>query len=274
MTAGPLPQPTTSAGRAGLTALLEDPAGALVAFDFDGTLAPIVEDPAESRAHPAVVPALVRLAARVGTVAVVTGRPAALVVRLGGLDAVPGLVVLGHYGLERWEDGRVTAPDVHPGVAAVRAGVARMDLPEGARVEDKGASVAVHTRQAPDPAAALAAVEEPLRELADACGLAVEPGRFVLELRPPGIDKGHALGELASERAARCVVYAGDDLGDLAAYDAVDALRAAGTPGVLVASSSEEVQALSARADLVVEGPEGVAVLLESLADRLDADGA
>jgi trehalose 6-phosphate phosphatase len=67
------------------------------------------------------------------------------------------------------------------------------------------------------------------------------------------------------------VVYAGDDLGDLAAYDAVERLRAEGTPGVLVCSLGAERTALADRADVIVDGPGGVVRWLGELADRLDA---
>ena len=129
---GTLPEPVTAEGRAGLAALLADPGRALVALDFDGTLSPIVADPAAARAHPGAVPALGQVAAVVGTVAVITGRPAASAVDLGGFGAVPGLVVLGHYGLERWADGTLESPPSQPGVEAARAELPGL-LAEGRR---------------------------------------------------------------------------------------------------------------------------------------------
>jgi len=63
---------------------------ALVAVDFDGTLAPIVPDPADSRPVPGAIAALRVLAERGAQVAVVTGRDARTVIELGGLDAIPG----------------------------------------------------------------------------------------------------------------------------------------------------------------------------------------
>jgi trehalose 6-phosphate phosphatase len=65
------------------------------------------------------------------------------------------------------------------------------------------------------------------------------------------------------------VVFVGDDLGDLPAFREVDRLRDEGVPGLLVCSGSTEVTALTERADLVVDGPEGVAGLLRSVADAL-----
>ncbi|GAA2062240.1 trehalose-phosphatase [Streptomyces albiaxialis] len=262
--------------------MLRVPEHAVLALDFDGTLAPIVPDPAKARAHPGAVPALARLAPRLRAVAVITGRPAEEAVAYGGFAAVEGLghlTVLGAYGAERWDaaTGEVHAAPPPPGVAAVRAGLppllAELGAPEGTWTEDKGRALAVHTRRTADPDGALALLREPLAALAARHGLIVEPGRMVLELRPPGADKGAALREFVREKTARAVAYAGDDLGDLAAYGAVEELRGEGVPGLLVCSSAtgtgESVPELAARADVLVPGPEGVVAFLEELAEEL-----
>ncbi len=268
-----LPRPGTPEGQAGLDALLAAPEHALVAADFDGTLSPIVDRPDEARAHPGAVPALTALAAAVGTVAVITGRPPADAVRLGGLETVPGLVVLGHYGWQRWQDGQLTAPASPPALDAARAALpgllAEAGAADGTWIEDKTHALAVHTRRAADPDAALARLSRPLGELAGRLGLAAEPGRFVIELRPPGVDKGTALTGLVRERAARSVLFCGDDLGDLPAFAAVRALRAHGVPGCAVASASAESPQVAAAADLAVDGPDGVVALLAALAAEL-----
>jgi trehalose 6-phosphate phosphatase len=211
----------------------------------------------------------------VGTLAVITGRPAMEAVELGGFGSIPGLIVLGHYGWERWEDGALAAPPPPPGVATARARLpellAEAGAPEGTRIEDKGSALAVHTRRTADPAAALAAVADPVAGLAAATGLTLEPGRLVIELRPPGMDKGSALTALAAERKSGAILFAGDDLGDLPAFGAVRALRAAGHPGLTVCSASGEVSELAAEADLVVAGPDEVAALLSALARSLAA---
>ncbi|SCD97957.1 trehalose 6-phosphate phosphatase [Streptomyces sp. Termitarium-T10T-6] len=276
-----LPNPTTPAGREGLDAVLARPDRAVVALDFDGTLADIVPDPEQARAHPGTVEALAALAPKVAAIAVITGRPAGVAVRYGGFAGVPGLehlVVLGHYGAERWDavTGTVHAPAAHPGVTAVRA-----ELPgilhefgawNGTWIEEKGQAVAVHTRRAQDPQAAFESLRGPLGELAAKHGLIVEPGRLVLELRPPGMDKGVALAGFVAELDAESVVYAGDDLGDLAAFAAVEKLRGEGPdgiPGLLVCSGSAEVPELAERADLSVPGPAAVVDFLAALAERL-----
>ncbi|MFI5654599.1 trehalose-phosphatase [Streptomyces anulatus] len=276
-----LPNPTTPAGREGLDAVLARPDRAVVALDFDGTLADIVPDPEQARAHPGTVAALAALAPKVAAVAVITGRPAGVAVRYGGFAGVPGLehlVVLGHYGAERWDavTGTVNAPAPHPGVAAVRAelpGVLHeFDSWHGTWIEEKGQAVAVHTRRAQDPQAAFETLRGPLGELAAKHGLIVEPGRLVLELRPPGMDKGVALATFVAELDAESVIYAGDDLGDLAAFAAVEKLRSEGPdgiPGLLVCSGSAEAPELAERADLSVPGPAAVVAFLAALAERL-----
>jgi len=281
MASADLPTPRTPEGRDGLAALLARPERAVVALDFDGTLAPIVPDPDQARAHPGAAPALARLAPHLASVAVVTGRPAGVAVRYGGFAGVPGLehlVVLGHYGAERWDalSGEVHTPGAHPGVTAVRAELPgyldRIGAWSGTWIEDKGGrAVAVHTRRTEDPDAAFAALRGPLHELAETHGLMVEPGRYVLELRPPGMDKGVALAAYLREVDAGCVLYGGDDLGDLAAFAAVDDLRKNGMPGLLVASagSPDSPPEVADQADLAVPGPDGVVSLLEALADAL-----
>ena len=276
MSAPPI-RAATAEGQAGLDAIVAAPAHALIASDFDGTLSPIVADPAAALAAPGASAALARLGTAVGTVAIVTGRPAAEAVALGGFADVPGLIVLGHYGAERWQAGELTAARAPDGIDVARRALpgllAAAGAPEGTRLEDKGNALAVHTRQTADPEGALARLREPLAVLAASAALTLEPGRFVLELRPPGTDKGAALRALAGERAARSVLYCGDDLGDLAAFAAVRELRAGGVPGCTVGSRNQESPRVADTADLAVDGPSGVVRLLAALADAIHGAG-
>lgn len=269
-----LPDPRTAAGRLGLAAVIADPARAVVAVDYDGTLAPIVERPEDARPEPGAIEALAALTAAVGRCAVVSGRSAKDVVAVGGLDTVRGLLVVGHYGLESWHDGQLDSPPPDPAVDAARPRVAEvLDAAAiaGAHIEDKGHSLVVHTRPAADPAAALDTLAEPLGVVARGCGLEVVSGRMVLELRPPGVDKGLAVRRLAEGWGA--VGYLGDDLGDLPAYDAVEQLRAEGVPGFTAASVSgdDAPRELAERADIVLAGPAAVVALLRFLAEAIGA---
>jgi trehalose 6-phosphate phosphatase len=263
----------TQAGRAGLAALLQAPEHALIALDFDGTLAPIVADPAQARALPAAVTALQALAPVTGTIAIITGRPARTAAEAACLDQVPGAIVLGHYGRQRWEGGALTTPPPPPGLAQARERLPDVLLaagaPQGTWIEDKGEAVAVHTRRTADPAAALEQLRGPLLELAQETGLQAEDGRLVIELRPAGADKGRALEDLAAREDRSAIMFCGDDLGDRPAFSALRRLRAAGQPGIAVCAGSAEVPELAEQADLVVDGPAGVAELLGQIAHAI-----
>jgi len=263
----------TTQGRDAWARLVTSPSDGMVALDYDGTLAPIVPRPEDAVAQSGAVDALVALAERGVQIAVITGRPVQAALDLGGLGAVPGLILMGHYGLQRWQNGRLSSPEPNPGVAQARARlteyVAAGD--PGMTVEDKHQSVALHTRNAADPVGAFEAARPFTADLAEQTGLELVPGRFVLELRPAGIDKGGALRTVVVETGAAAVLFAGDDLGDLPALDALAQLRGDGVHALVVCSDSAETPAaLRDRADLVVDGPPGV---VRTLADDID-DGA
>jgi trehalose 6-phosphate phosphatase len=251
----------------------------VVGLDFDGTLSPIVDDPAAARIHPDAGAVLEQLSAHVAAIAVITGRPARQVLALGELDevgrAIAGagrqLLLFGQYGYERWSsvDGRIVSPHPPPGLSGYLSelpGVLRGEGVADAYVEEKGLAVAVHTRRLPDPKAAYDALLPRLDELAACHGLTLEPGRQVIEARAPGMDKGEVVRTLVSELDAGAFVFAGDDLGDLDAFAAVEELRESGMPTLLVCAQSDEQSALAGRADVLAEGPDGVLDLLRRLA--------
>ena len=244
-----------------------DLAHALVAVDFDGTLAPLVPDPADSRPAPGAIDALRSLAERGTQVAVVTGRDARTVVGLGGLDSVPGVIVEGLYGAEQWQDGRLTTLPEPDTLRRLREQLPPIVATGDPRlwVEDKRLSLVVHGRQATDPEAALDPVREPVTRLGDQLGLDVHPGRGVIELRLPGYDKGTALRRLVDAVRPASVLFVGDDVGDLPAFAAVAQLRRDGTPAWSVAAVSPDVPEVAQAADVRVDGPAGVVALLAEL---------
>src|SRR5690606_12146929 len=257
----------TDAGREALKAIIADPEGTLIALDFDGTIAPIVDDPETAVADPDAVAALSRLGPLVKAIVVITGRPSRTAVRLGRFAEQAGLdrmIVLGQYGVERWDaaedrySGQPEPPEIGQVERELPAMLAELGLPE-ARIEHKGRAIGVHTRELPDPAAAFTTLLPALGELAIKYGLRLEPGKFVLEIRASGSDKGDAFRSIVAETKARQTVFIGDDLGDLPAFDAVRDLRDQGTPGLLICSASHEEDALTDHADLVASGPPGVA---------------
>lgn len=276
---------TSEEGAQRYAAIVARAADVVVGLDFDGTLAPIVEDPRRAHIHPEAPGVLTELARQVRAVAVITGRPAREVLALGGLDEVGDtigesgreLYIFGQYGNERWSSTRrrVVSPRPPQGLATFERdlpGALRAAGAPDAFVEDKGLAVAVHTRRLADPEAAFDRLVKPLEELARRHGLVVEPGRQVLEVRSHGMHKGLVVEYLAEQLEAGGFVFAGDDLGDLEAFEAVADLRDRGLATLLVCSASREESALRSLADVVVDGPTGVLGLLRTLA--LDASRA
>ena len=257
---------------AALAPFAEDPGRSVVIVDFDGTLAPIVPEPPAAVPLPTAEDILGRLAARLGRVAVVSGRPLDF---LRDRLQVDGLALFGQYGVERLDGAEVTiAPSAAAWADVVRrAGdEAERQLP-GLFVERKGAvAVALHWRQRPE-------LERPATELGHRLaadhGLQVEPGRQTLELRPAlDIDKGTVTEELAT--GATAALFIGDDRGDVAAFDALSGLADTGRLAHalrIVVRSSETPAELLRRADVTVDGPTGAIAVLEQLADLLDRAG-
>lgn len=258
------PDPTSLP--AGFDPFVDDPAGSGVFTDFDGTLAPIVDEPDAAVPLEGVVEVLDDLAARVGRVAVISGRPVDFLQRY----FVDSPVVLsGLYGLqsvvkgERHDDPSAGAwrEAVDDVVAAAGA-----DGPEAMHVEHKGLSVTLHFREHPEAADAVLAWAH--RQAARS-GLELRPARMSVELHPPvGTDKGAVVAQQAV--GLRNVCYFGDDVGDLPAFAALDRLRAEGCSVLkVVVRSSELDPALAAAADITVDGPGEALVLLRSLAAAL-----
>lgn len=234
----------------------------LVATDFDGTLSPMVDDPAAARPIDGADEALTALAATSTEVAIISGRPVAF---LSALFPV-GVTLIGLYGLEVLRDGErsdVENSGVWREVVADVANAARRNGPEQMRVESKDLSITLHYREHPEIADA---VVEYAAAAAAAAGLRDRPARMSVELHPPiDIDKGTALAELARDHDGP-VVFIGDDHGDISAFDMLDELAAAGRPVLRVAVESAEMpDELRSRADLLVDGPEGVVDLLRQL---------
>jgi trehalose 6-phosphate phosphatase len=270
---------TSSAGEQKYAALVRAAAETVVGLDFDGTLSPIVEDPSLAHIHPDAGEVLLELAAQVSAIAVITGRPARQALDLGGLeevgnaigDAGKELYLFGQYGNERWSstNRRVIGPRPPAGLASFERelprALRRADATD-AHLEDKVLSVAIHTRRLPEPEAAFRRLLPAIEELAARHDLVVEPGRQVIEVRSPGVHKGQVVERLAEDLGAGGFLFAGDDLGDVEAFEAVAALEKQGLATLLVCSASDEESRLKDLADVVVHGPEGVLDLLRQLA--------
>ncbi len=265
----------TAAGAAliGLIAAAADPKAGrrvVVCTDFDGTLAPILLEPAAVIPAPGAVEALVACADAGALVVIVTGRPASFVAaRLGIAAAV--VEVCGLYGLERLAPGAADV-ETHPLAAGWRAVVAEAvraaidEAPDGVLVEPKGLAVAVHYRGAPSEQGW---VEAWTVAAAARTGLVAHAGRMHVELRPPlKRDKGSVVEEVGAGHGP--LVFLGDDLGDVPALEALATARAAGrVTGAVVVASDEADPRLAALADVVVADPAAAVAWLDALAAAL-----
>lgn len=198
----------------------------LVALDFDGVLAPIVERPDDARPLPASAAAVRRLVGAPATrVALVSGRHLADLVAVA--DPPRGTLLVGSHGAERGvvgDDGtpQTRTPDLteeqRADLEALTATVSALAEPEPqAWVEHKPAGAVVHTRRMHDDAAA-ALEQRVLDAVAGRQGVRVLHGKRVVELSVLEATKGTALDALRHELDAAGVLYAGDDVTDEDAF--------------------------------------------------------
>ena len=202
--------------------------------DIDGTISPLAERPGDARVSPKCLEALSILSEKLPLIAVVTGRAVADAKRMINL---PQVVYVGNHGLEEWRDGSsIILPQAarfaHRIPDAMRRIQSQVNI-DGLLFENKGVTGSIHYRLTPDPDAAreeiLTAVE-PLSEIFD---FRVTEGLMVIEIRPPiDIDKGVAVERLANSNKLTGIIYLGDDVTDIDAFQAVQRLREADVPGL------------------------------------------
>jgi trehalose 6-phosphate phosphatase len=194
-------------------------------LDFDGTLVDIALRPSAVKVAPELPALMAELhTAAGGALALISGRPLADIDRLVGLKYLP---VAGQHGSER-RDARGQV-HVHPvdveALAELRTRAQSWCVTHpGLALEDKGLSIALHYRTAPE----LGAVAE--RLVRDAIGDAnanfhIQTGKMVFEIKPAGPDKGRAIEEFLAESpfVGRLPVFIGDDVTDEHGFDAVNA---------------------------------------------------
>ncbi|HKA09006.1 MAG TPA: trehalose-phosphatase [Candidatus Dormibacteraeota bacterium] len=230
------------------------PRGLLVVSDFDGTISEIVDEPAKARLVPEAVGAIQRLVPRVLRVVVVSGRSGEF---LRSQIPFAGVVLRGNYG-----QSGVTGEE--------RLRLDRFNHEAGNRIrawaavwlEPKPASTSIHFRNQPDAGGDL---HQRLSPLADSLDLVISRGRMVLEVTLPRADKGRTLNQLVTEMQPDGVVFAGDDTGDLTAFEQMSLLP---VPHLTVGVASPEVSPATFEAcDLVLNCPRAVAAFLGCLAD-------
>jgi trehalose 6-phosphate phosphatase len=225
-------------GRARLDAVLA--ARPLLAFDIDGTLAPIVERPEDARLPDAVQRCLKALG-RHHDVAIITGRAVDDARRM--LSFEPRYLIGNHgaEGLPGWRAHRDAYAEAVGRWRDALAGAKPLRV-SGVTLEDKVFSMSLHFRRAADPVAAQRAIEQ--------CVATLQPsprviaGKAVVNLLPPDApDKGVALRTLIDATQCGAVLYVGDDDTD----ERVFALRLPGVLSVRVEPSAASVAALFLR---------------------------
>ena len=243
-------------------------------LDIDGTLAPIVDNAADAHVPESTRQLMIAVARGYGLVACVSGRRAS---EARAMVSIGSISYVGSHGIELLRAGWTEAvldPDAADWVRRIHEFGREADTADTrrrrVRLEDKGPIVAFHWRGAPDQDAARSAIDA-IAERAQAAGLRTHWGRKVLEVRPPiRIDKGVGVNRLLTEVGPeiRFALYIGDDTTDLDAFRVLTELVQEGRleRAVRVGVESDEGPSeITAEADVVVDGPEGVRRLLTVL---------
>jgi trehalose 6-phosphate phosphatase len=251
-----------------LHAWREAPGTVAVFTDIDGTLAPIVPTPDMSEVSKELKDLLRQLSERYLLVAGISGRKTEDALDLVGLADV---VYFGNHGFEILRDGEVeVTPEALPYLEKVQEleERARVELgPLGAFVEEKGITASIHYRNAP-PEVGERSVEFVKRE-GERLGLRITVGRGVVEARPPiRANKGTAVHTLVEEYRPERAMFIGDDTTDLDAFRELVALREEGKLKEILrvgVASEEGPPEITAEADIVVDGVDGVSEVLRAL---------
>jgi trehalose 6-phosphate phosphatase len=228
----------------------------LLAFDFDGTLAPIVGHPDDVSVPQAVREALRGLAA-LRTVAVITGRSVDDVrPRLGFEPAY----LVGNHGAEGLPGAQADRRHLLDSVRKHLCRQMRLLQRHGVMVEDKGGSLALHYRLAGDRPGALRAIESVLAGLDSS--LETFGGKLVMNVVPAASpDKGDAVMHLVAHAGCDTVLFIGDDVNDEAVF------RIAAPDWVTVRIGCD---ATDTKAKFVLRSSDQVVELLERMRKRLD----
>ncbi len=199
-----------------------------VFLDIDGTLLELASAPDKVRVGPGLPPLLLALRRRLGgAVALVTGRSISDVDRLFAGMRMP---IAGQHGCERRDAHGTLHLHARETATLQRLRALFTDFArrhQGLLLEDKGATLALHYRRAPQLAAHVHRTVRETVESAGATGYRLQPGKELVEVRPDGRDKGSAIRDFMAEAPfqGRCPVFIGDDRGDEHGFAVVERMR-------------------------------------------------
>ncbi|TAL45699.1 MAG: trehalose-phosphatase [Salinibacterium sp.] len=237
----------------------------LVALDFDGTLAPEVDDPEMARALPEARAAVLRLLAMRSTrVALISGRALKSLERVA--DLPDNTLLVGSHGIEI----RLDSPDVQltldatelEQVDALNSVLGEVaDSLDQVWLEPKPAGFALHTRLATEQNSRMAHLVARREAIAEVAGITIREGKNVLDFSVRSTTKGEAIEHLRQYTNANSVFFAGDDVTDEDAFAALnpDDVGLKSGPGATLANFR-------------VAGPIQVARALALLADLREGD--
>lgn len=235
-------------------------------LDIDGTISLLAATPQQAVIAPGLRTLLKALSAHIHVI-IISGRTLVDARRMIGVD---GLTYVGSHGLAHWVEGREELDDsVLPYVRLAQqamvelAGLRRID---GILFEEKGTGLAIHYRLTRQPEQARADILRAIAAAGSAAHFDLLEGVKVVELRPRlGLNKGTSVRSLTNRFRLEGLLYAGDDLTDIEAFEAVRDLRRGGRiDGLAVCVHHPDASPLvEAASDYAVDGVAGATQLLE-----------
>jgi trehalose 6-phosphate phosphatase len=256
------------------TVITKRPLGLIL--DIDGTLSPIAPTPEKARLYPGVA-SLLRKAREHAHIAIMTGRSIDDGARMVNVDK---LTYIGTHGLE-WSQGLPSTHSVRvipEALTYIAPGKDLLDLAEkklsdlpGILIERKRIGGAIHYRLSPAPEQARQTILSVLEEPAHRANMLLHEGKMVVEIKVPlAIHKGQALLEFMRHYDLQGIIYAGDDRTDLDPITEIARLQKEGVAAIsIVVQHSDTLPELLERADIVVQGVEGMVELLREIVENL-----
>ena len=238
--------------------------------DVDGTISQTAPTPRQAEVSPLCRQYLSALCNHLALVAAISGRSAAQVKDMVGID---GMVYIGNHGLERWTGGHSEfikgAQDYPPVIEAVTKELSPLLSIEGLSIENKGVTATIHYRLCSDHQSARQEILAAIENSPHASSLWImQESKYAINLLPPvRMDKGTGTLDLIREYKLRGGIYLGDDVTDIYAFRAIRAAsRQPGFQGFAIGITGKEMpEKLAEEADFTLNGVDDVERFLKWL---------